>query len=196
MARPNPTPSPPQEGEWWQNALGEWQVPLPLRGRQKRRMTSPTTCNTNRQAPRKTRKSCKHQPHIRLTSSRWKGEVKRGERLLGIDPEKHRASSTGVGAAVSYSAFRQVLQQVGSDPIMVDSQDGGMCEGDERRKVLHQILRHLLLQADSAQATNDSLFRRGRIFGPPDARHSAQAGEAATQEKARSGRATGYRRLE
>ena len=62
-----------------------------------------------------------------------------------------------MGAAVSYSAVRQVLQQTESDPIMVDSQEAGSCGEDEPKIVLHRVLRHLLQQVDQSQASSDTM---------------------------------------
>ena len=97
-----------------------------------------------------------------------------------------------MGAAISYSAVRQELQQVESDPITVDSQETRVCGAHEHRNVLHQMLRHLLLQADQSQTTTDTMYvaeeyldllqdillKRGKL--PLKRRQEAEAAPAGT----------------
>ena len=63
-----------------------------------------------------------------------------------------------MGAAVSYSAVQRILRELENDPIVIDSQEGGVCEENEPVRVLHQILRHVLQQAEMNHITNDIIF--------------------------------------
>ena len=92
----------------------------------------------------------------------WPAEVRRDEHCHRRTGKLHYETLLGLreelGAAVSHSATEQGLRQLESDPIMVDSQETGKCEEDEPRRVLHQILRHLLQQADPVHVTNGIIF--------------------------------------
>ena len=57
-----------------------------------------------------------------------------------------------MGAAIIIKAVQNILRQMEGNPVVVDSQEGEVCEGDEVRRLLRQILLHILTTADPEQA--------------------------------------------
>ena len=165
-------PAPEPEGEWWQNQWGEWKWwPKTSTSTSTTAATSstevqeqendytaymrpeaPTQDDGEEDAPPRAHPSdvlalargSEERAHI--PNSEWDTQL------------RNIIKSAKMGAAVSYSAVQRVLRQVENDPILIDSQEGGVCEENEPLRVLHQILRHVLQQAETAHITNDIIF--------------------------------------
>ena len=59
---------------------------------------------------------------------------------------------------MSHNAVQSILREMENDPIVIDSQEGGVCEENEPLRVLHQTLRYVLQQAEPSHIANDGIF--------------------------------------